>query len=177
MLALPVSAMDLQPGTRVAAFPWDDASGCVLGCFTTIVSVRRNIDCLPPDDPNAWNYVVRWGHTSCEMSAHQLLVVKPDQSDESERNLEPEWQVSFDDKTVGDNFSITGRYRLAGRGWAKFEFVKSVDSLPRYELRLPSNPLPCETPALTWYAPVDAILNRDYVLRTLGELYGTGIEL
>ena len=163
MLALPVSTAELEPGAWVVVFPQDDASGCVLGHFTTILMLKRKTEHLPTVEPDAWTYLVRWGHGIREIHAHQILIVKPDTSD---------GEVSFDEQTAAETDSLTGRYRLPHRGWARFEFVKSAEDVPRYELRLPANSLPCESPALTWYAPADADLDSDYVMVTLHDFFG-----
>ena len=164
MLALPVSATELQPGTRVAVFPQDEASGCVLGHFATILKLRRKSASLPAVDPDAWTYVVMIGSRVREVDAHQILIV--------ERNS-PDGQVTFNGEPAADSESLTGRYRLPHRGWASFEFVKSAEHVPRFELRLPARPLPCETPAMTWHVPADAVLDRDYVLKSIHDLFGT----
>lgn len=164
MLALPVSTTELEPGTRVAVFPWDDATGCVLGHFTTILMLKRKTEHLPSVDPDAWTYLVRWGRGIREIHAHQILVVKPDISD---------GQVSFDAQPAAEIGSLTGQYRLPHRSWASFEFVKCAEHVPRFQLRLPAKPLPCETPALTWHAPADAALDCDYVLKSLHYLFDT----
>jgi hypothetical protein len=173
MLVLPTTTSQLQPGQRVAVFPHENASGETLGYIGTVFAVRRRTERLPPDNPDAWTYVVRGpGHACIDVTASQLLIASPEEGSTSEGVPFHAWQVRFDGNSKSEYESISGRYSLARRSWASFDFVKHEESIPRYELRLPANPLACETPSLFWYAPADAILDRDYVMRMLSELLG-----
>jgi len=104
----------------------------------------------------------------------QILVDAPDDFGFTDGPIEPAWQIRFDEESDQACEQISGRYRLAKRSWARFEFVKGTDDIPHYELRLPANALACETPALLWRVPAATTLDREYVMRTLTELFGPG---
>ena len=174
MLVLPTTADQLRPGRRVAVFPTEDASGKTLGYFGTVVSRQRASELLPAENPESWSYSVRGPyHLGCQhVVASQILVDSEDETLVAAGLVEPAWQVRFDPEPDRACERITGRYRLANRSWARFTFEMSADDAPRYELRVPADALACETPALLWRVPRGAILNREYVWRTLSELFG-----
>jgi hypothetical protein len=178
MLVLPTTAAQLQPGSRVAVFPRNDASGETLGFFGTIVSARRIFDSLPQASPAAWIYLVS-GPDVGEWQiarASQILLDVPDDEHVADGPTDVDWQVRFDDELGQEGGRISGKYRLARRCWARFEFVTCDDDVPRYELRLPANALACETPTLRWFAPANATLDREYVRRALAEVFGSSGE-
>ncbi len=129
---------------------------------------------LPPDDLSAWTYAVKGlrSHGCIDVTAAQLLLVLPDEPQQREDKLERAWEVSFAVKPDQSDERISGRYRLARRSWARFDFIKTEELVPWYELRLPAAAMACETPTLLWQAPSDATLDRAYVMRTLSELLG-----
>jgi hypothetical protein len=161
-LVLPTSPDQLLPGQHVAVFPREDASGATLGYFGTIVALRRRTFTIPPHDPDAWIYsVVTHPIGRYDVTASQFLV-----------DLVGGWEVEFDRNRGDESAAITGRYCVGRRNWAGFRFERGAVPVSRYELRLPAIPVTCQTPSLFYEVPLAVELNRDFVRRTLEELFG-----
>jgi hypothetical protein len=176
MFVLPTTADQMRPGSRVAIFPRNDASGETIGFFGTVIGARRIFNSLSEANPAAWVYWVR-GPDAGEwqiVRASQILLDLPDDEHLADGPTDARWRVEFDEESAQEGERISGKYRLARRGWARFEFVKGAVDVPQYELRLPANALACETPSLVWRVPEGTILDCRYVMQALSELLGPG---
>jgi hypothetical protein len=81
--------------------------------------------------------------------------------------------VRFSREPAADNATINGRYRLPGRAaWSAFRFAKGDEDRPRYQLSIPATVVDDRPRTLSYSVPAHEVLDRVYVLRALGEIYG-----
>jgi hypothetical protein len=108
------------------------------------------------------NYAIRARH-----------LIATNDYDLSAAPIGPACEIRFDSEPAIDNLTISGRYRIAGRGgWNTFQFAKTDDAVPNYKLQMPLTVLDGGTSSLSYSVPSGAVLDRGYVLRALGEVCG-----
>ena len=158
------------PGQLVLVFMENDASGATLGYYGTVVAVETASVDKHPGQPERWAYRVYLPSLNADYRIKARHLIATDEFDPVE-NLGPRCELHFDGPPGSDNLSISGRYRLAGCAtWSAFAFEKSLAASPTFQLSRPVRPpdAPC---SLHFSVPPDTELDRDYVIRALGEVF------
>jgi hypothetical protein len=165
---------ELKPGQGVVVFTDDAASGATLGYYGTVVefdgkSVERH-----PARSDRWKYVVYvpFLNSNCRVRASHLIATSD--SWPAESAIGPAYELQFERPPDTDSGTLSGRYRLAGSAdWNEFRFSKSDASAPHFQFAMPVS-IWCTRPGtLRFFVPCDETLDRDYVLRALGQICGT----
>ena len=118
--------------------------------------------------PDRWKYVVYFPRLGCyhAIRARHLLAI--DGPDSTERSV---FEVCFDSGPTSDNLVIAGRYRVPGRRkWSSFRFTKTHNRVPSFRLAMPVTRRGVKPCRLLYSVPATERLDRDYVLKALGEI-------
>ena len=163
----------LQPRQIVVVFDDNSGSGATLGYYGTVVEVVRSSVKAHADNPDRWKYVVHipFLNNTCIIRAADLIPT--DEYDSLSAELGPACEVQFDrnDHAVDDSFS--GRYRMAGQAaWTAFQFMRTTCITPEFRLALPAVYGNGGLGGLTCCVPMEAALDRAFVLRVLGDICG-----
>jgi hypothetical protein len=162
----------LQPGQRVAVFPYDAASGATIGHYGTVIhahadSVRQN-----PHWPNAWRYRVSTSAGPMDVEGCDILPLGSVETSFLRKNSWPEYELCFQSPLSTDNDEIQGFCRIAGRYIGYFKFRKEAQRIPSYRLSLLATRESGMPWAIKYRVPADCRLDRPYVLCALAEILG-----
>lgn len=166
----------LQPRTLVVVFKESPESGATLGYYGTITRVLNSSVVRHPEQPDWWIYRVFLPHFNrhFDIPARQLIATA--NVDPTEPSRDPVCELQFDSRPNADNDEIHGAYRLPSRDWDFFDFRKSDQSAPTYQLSMPLELPRKRASKLSYQIPSTEVLDRDYVLRAIGEIIGVELS-
>jgi len=177
----------IAPGTRVAVFLDEGASGGTLGHYGTLLGVCASTMASSGNRDRKYYriHVPALGRVIALESTHFLIIrdtngesqlLSPAEIAHLDEVIEP-CELEFESPVSDDNNELYGHYRfgLWQRGW--FHFRKHEHPQPSYQLGMPIAGKHEGRAMLRYRIPANEILDRGYVLRTLASVLGCSIPV
>jgi hypothetical protein len=163
----------LHPRQIVVLFDDNSGSGATLGYYGTVVEIVRSSIKAHADNPDRWKYVVYIPFLNNTCIVRAVDLIPTNEYDSINTELGPACEVQFDKNDQAVDDSISGRYRIAGQSaWTEFEFMRTTCITPELRLTLPAAYGKGGLGRLACCVPMDAVLDRAFVLRVLGDMCG-----
>jgi hypothetical protein len=173
----------IPPGTRVAVFLNEAASGAVLGYYGTLLGVSPVTMRFNANIPERWQYRIQvpaLRETILCKSDTFLVTRNLDGHTELVSAMEvarfeimdTPWELQFACPVHNDNHELYGVYRFGASGRGLFHFRKCDRVQPSYKFRLGSRPYGRNLGRLTFQVPAHEVLSRNYVLREMTAVLG-----
>ena len=158
--------MLLTPGTRVAVFLDEHASGATLGYYGTVVTAYAN---------STYRVYVPFYVRTIEVRECDLISAEQGESNEAATQAVDSLEVRFESEPLPDDLELKGTFHRKGRPWHVFHFRRSDRKTPSYEFRLQVSPLAAEG-VLIYHVPKTCYLSRGYAVAALAEFVGSERE-
>lgn len=168
----PAAVEPLKPRQIVIMFGNCPDSGATLGFYGTVTRVLNSSVVRHPSRPDLWVYRVLMPHFGCQFDISARKLFAPGTLAPAVPCAEPVCELEFDAEPADDNEEIHGAYRLPGHDWDYFVFRKSDQPRAGYELRMPAETLRTKPAKLCYSVPRSEVLDRDYVLKAVGDIFG-----
>jgi hypothetical protein len=141
--------------------------GVVIWCDYTRVSACDQGFKNPPRRWAEWTYSVYVPDRDCYHTLEESRLHPTGEFDSEESHLGKRFEVSFDTVPGNETSIEEGCYRLPGRFWEVFEFVKAdVADLRHAVVTWPSG-----ITGVRFDVPRSAALDRGYVIRAMSEVF------
>lgn len=123
----------------------------------------------PPRRWSGWEYSVYVPDFDCCATLGESRLEATGEFDPEEDHLGRRFEISFDTGLSDDETIVEGSYRVPGKLWQIFLFLK--DSVP--ELRHRITEWPSGITGIQFEVPREDVLDRDYILRAFSSVFET----